>query len=422
MPDRATQRVVLVPHYHGAFRTLLDLATYLRERDIAEPLFVIHFDDRDAVLSQLREADIDYRLHRRYVIEKVPLLGQLIKLLRDRRFSRRLARRLPDVRAMVCTVETHRLEYALIPALNKRGVNTIVLQWAQSGGKDYYRRVRSRNEKPSLARRLRSACRRVFRGALAKTMNVQLPSSYGKGPARHFAVMGEYYKELFISEGVRPEKVQVTGHPEADYLYELAGQSSRPGWREDVAAEFDLDPRENIWLLGREAIAYFGLVSPEKDKADLTAALEILTQRAGGGQVVLKLHPRDSVDYYQFVAARFPGVRLIKDCDLYRLMSICDLYVSQISSTMMWALALDKPVISYDFNSQEQWRSFRDRPGIHQADTPEQFAQRLDEIQQPGFDEIQKHNCRLTKQRYMTFDGKARERIAELILRGPSES
>jgi len=253
-------------------------------------------------------------------------------------------------------------------------------------------------------------------------MDTQLASSYGKGPARHFAVMGEFYRELFISEGVRPEKIRVTGHPEADYLYELAEQSSRPGWRQDVAAEFDLDPSEDIWLLGREAIAYFGLVPPAKDAADLTAVLEILTEHAGGGQIILKLHPRDSLEYYEFVARRFPGVRIIKDCDLYRLISICNLYVSQISSTMMWAIGLNKPVISYDFNNQAGWHYFRDRPGILQANTPEQFAQRLGEVRQPGFGAIQEQNCRLTKQRYMTFDGRARERIAELILSGPGNS
>lgn len=400
----------------------MDLATYLREQDIAEPVFVIYFDNCSGVLSQLEDAGIDYRLHRRYLVEKAPLLGQIVKLLRDRRFSHGIARRLPDIRAMVCTVETHQLEYALIPVFNKQGINTIVLQWAQSGGKEYYQRVRTENEKPNLARKLRSACRRIFRGALAKTMDVQLASSYGKGAAKYFAVMGEFYRELFISEGVRPEKIRVTGHPEADYLYELAEQSSRPGWRQDVAAEFDLKASEDIWLLGREAIAYFGLVPPGKDAADLTAVLEILTEHANGGQIVLKPHPRDSLEYYKFVARRFPGVRIIKDCDLYRLISICDLYISQISSTMMWAIALNKPVISYDFNNQAQWHYFRDRPGILQADTPDQFAQRLGEVRQPGFDTIQEQNCRLTKQRYMTFDGRARERIAELILSGPGNS
>jgi len=266
----------------------LDLATYLREHDIAEPVFVIYFDNCDGVLSQLKDADIDYLLHPRYLIEKAPLLGQIVKLLRDGRFSRGIARRLPDIRAMVCTVETHQLEYALIPGFNKRGINTIVLQWAQSGGKEYYQRVRSENEKPSLARKLRGACRGALGWPLAKAMDIQLASSYGKGPAKYFAVMGEFYRELFISEGVRPAKIRVTGHPEADYLYELAEQSSRPGWRQDVASEFDLNPSEDIWLLGREAIAYFGLVPADKDEADLTAVLQILTEHAGDGQIVLK--------------------------------------------------------------------------------------------------------------------------------------
>jgi len=414
-PNRSIKSVILVPHYQGPFKILLELGQYLRSREIAEPVFVLYFDGHEEIAARLEEEGIKYFIHRHWRFESIPLLGQAASLYRDMRFSRDLLGRLGAVQALVCSVETHHLEYLLIPILNKRGVNTIVLQWAQTAGREYFRSVRGKDARRGIAHLLRTAIRKSSEKLLEKMMGLRFAASYGHGPAKHFAVMGQYSRELFLGEDVPEEKLVITGHPEMDYLYELSLEARGEDFRSGACKSLGLDDNRPIWILAREAVAHFGLVEPAKDREDLWAVLELLIRKGKEAQVILKLHPRDTVKYYEWVREQFPEVRVVKDCDFYRLVAVCDLFVSQISSTMMWALALDKPVISYDFNNQPYWHYYRDRPGILKADSPSLLEQRLEEITESGFADRQRRDCALARDRYMTFDGRAKERIARLI-------
>jgi len=409
------QKVVFIPHYKGSFTTLFQLALYLKDNNEAVPHFVLYFDDDSQARETLENHEIGFSIYKVRWFIKMPLIGPAIKIIADLIYSVRLLKRLSPVQAMICVVETHKLEYALISVLNRRDINTIVLQWAQTVPKEYYRSVGDKTKKVGVVSVLQDHFKKRMRGIVEKIFGVKFAESYGGGGAKYFAVMGPYYREMFFLQGVSEEKLVVTGHPEFDRLHELSFGIRSPSFKQAILEDFGLDSAKPIWILAREAIVYFKLVPHGKDKEDICTVLDILSEYHPQVQIILKLHPRDSEEYYDFVKQKFPHVILIHECDLYSLIAACDLYISQISNTMMWAVALDKPVISYDFNDQYYWHYFRDKEGFIKADSPSELAEKVQAINNNGISPEIYQNCQVAKQKYMILDGGACERIAELI-------
>lgn len=410
--------IIFIPHYKGSFATLFQLALYIKDKKEAVPHFVLYFEDDSQARKTLGNHNIDFSTYKVRWFTKMPLIGPLIKLVADLIYSVCLVNRLSPVQAMICAVETHKLEYALISVLNKRKINTIVLQWAQTVPKEYYQSVRNKTKPNNIVSMIRDRFKKHIRGVAEKIFRVKFAESYGDGDAKYFAVMGPYYRELFCSQGVSEKKLVVTGHPEFDRLHELSLGIKNPDLKQTILEDFGLDNAKPIWILAREAIVYFKLVSREKDKEDICTILEILSGYHPEVQIVLKLHPRDSSEYYDFVKQKFPHVIVIHECDLLSLVAACDLYISQISNTMMWAVALDKPVISYDFNNQSYWHYFRDKEGIIKADSPQELADKVRVVRNDGMTSEEYQDCQVAKWKYMILDGKASERIADLALLG----
>lgn len=401
--------VILVPHYKGAFETFFQLAMYLKDNGGSRPYFVFYFDADAELILKLKENHIGFTLYKNRYIFRLPAVGAVLKIIYDLLYSVRLFQLLTPVQAMVCAVEGHCLEYALISVLNRKKINTIVLQWAQSVPKDYYVYVNGQNNNWF------SFVKNGFKNCIAKLFGVRYARFYGDGQAKYFAVMGEYYRQMFLQQGVDKEKLVVTGHPEHDYLYELSKKPPQSDYQAAVKRSFNLDTAKPVWVYAREAISYFKLIAPEKDKQDIRTVLQILSRYLPQVQIVLKLHPRDSEDYYDFVRREFPHIIVVHSCNLYDLISISDLYVSQISSTMMWAIALDKPVITFDFNNQPYWHYFRDKEGLIKADSPEELAAAVSVVNEGNLGDDYYRQCQIARSKYMVLDGKACQRIYRLI-------
>ncbi len=404
------KKIIFIPHYKGSFMTLLLLALHAKENNLGVPHFVLYFEDDSKVRQALEEHQIDFTIYKRSYFVNLSIIGKLFKPVADLTYSSRLISLLSPVQAVVCVMENTEIEYALISVANKRNINTIVVQWAQTSPKEYYQSFRSSSEN-----RLLLYSRKFVKRLVEKTLGFRYMEFYGDGNAKYFAVMGDYYYDMFSKQGISKNKLVVTGHPEYDYLYELSQKTRNPEVKQSIINDLGFDHKKPLWVLAREAIVYFELISEQKDKQDLRTILEILSEYHPQVQLVLKMHPRDDEQYYQFVREKFPHIVLIHDCNLYKLIAVCDLYISQISNTMMWAVALDKMVVSYDFNDQPYWQHSRDKDAFIKVDTVEQFRTVIKTINGNSFGKNNPQKYKNTKQKFMSFDGKACQRISNLI-------
>jgi hypothetical protein len=159
---------------------------------------------------------------------------------------------------------------------------------------------------------------------LAGTSTTGLSNAYDL-----FFVASEGYKELFISKGVDPSKIQVTGIPNFDHATQYF-HNSFPYRNYVLAATSDR----------RETFNY------ENRKKFIQKVFDI----AHGRQVIFKLHPNENweraIREIQKIA---PKTLVYTDININHLIANCDVLITKHSTVVYIGMALGKEVYS-DFS------------------------------------------------------------------------
>ena len=434
----------LIPHYYASLdTTLLPIAKALRASYDIEPLFLIRYPEFIRSVELLKKHNMSYQivdlgtenLHLSYQsdlswLNPMRYLYSIKSVIRHKEQMMGIAQKLIDYYnpiGVFVVGESLQFEVFVIECANQRNIATVLVQWAFTAPREYYERC-DRWERLNTKKQFRrlplvlqpiAQLRFKFNKSIQKWIyrDIKIAQFIGDGNARYMTVFGEYHKELFSSQGVPLEKIHVTGHPQDDILFHLRTESDNPEYRARVCTELGLDAEKKIIILAREAIVHFELMSEKEDKDDLKFILKQICTMGDHYQVVLKLHLRDEASYYAFVTAELPKVKIIQYCDFYSLISICELFIAQISSTILWALALAKPVISYDFHGIHA-PYIRSLAGIVHTDSRDEFYEILRKcLTNRVFKEQLVRDSQTTCDRYMKLDGHATERIIDLIVR-----
>lgn len=141
-----------------------------------------------------------------------------------------------------------------------------------------------------------------------------------------FCVASEGYKNLFISKGINPEKIRVTGIPNFDNYDDL------------LSSDF---PHDNFVLVAtsdmRETYKY------ENRKNFILEAVKI----ANGKKLIFKLHPNENIQRAEKEINRYaPGALVFHDIPIEKMIPKCSKLITRYSSVVYKALALGKEVIS----------------------------------------------------------------------------
>lgn len=162
---------------------------------------------------------------------------------------------------------------------------------------------------------------------LASTSTTGLSDAYDL-----FCVASEGYKDLFISKGVDPNKIKVTGIPNFD----------------NVKKHLDNDfPHKSYALVAtsdaRETFKY------ENRKKFIYEAIE----KSEGKQLIFKLHPNEKVERATAEINKYaPGALVYSDGNTNEMIANSDILITQYSTVVYIGLALGKKCYSY-FNMDE---------------------------------------------------------------------
>ncbi len=159
---------------------------------------------------------------------------------------------------------------------------------------------------------------------LASTSTTGLSDAYKK-----FCVASEGYKELFISKGVKPEKLVVTGIPNFD--------NCKKYYNNDF-------PHKNFVLVAtsdmRETLKY------ENRKAFIQKCFKI----ASGQKLIFKLHPNENVERATAEINTYaPGAIVYSTGKVEEMIANCNTLITRYSSVAYVGIALGKKVYS-DFD------------------------------------------------------------------------
>lgn len=141
-----------------------------------------------------------------------------------------------------------------------------------------------------------------------------------------FCVASDGYKELFISKGIKPFKIRVTGIPNFDDYNELL-KSDFPNKDFVLVATSDM----------RETYKY------ENRKEFIKKAVEI----AGSKQLIFKLHPNEKIKRAVKEINKYaPSALIYYNIPIEPLIAKCDILITRYSSVVYKAIVLGKKVIS----------------------------------------------------------------------------
>jgi hypothetical protein len=147
-----------------------------------------------------------------------------------------------------------------------------------------------------------------------------------------FCVASEGYKDLFISKGVNPEKIVVTGIPNFDNCAQYL-DNDFPYKRFVLVATSDM--RETYKFENRKKFIKYA-----KDTAD-------------GKQIIFKLHPNENYERAVKEINQFaPGSLIFQKEKIDPMIANCDILITRFSSVVYIGLALGKKVYS-DFGVDE---------------------------------------------------------------------
>ena len=219
-------------------------------------------------------------------------------------------------------------------------------------------------------------------------------------------------KDDFINLGWPPERVFVVGQPRLDSIFRKDFDKDK------FLSTLDISRYKNIVLLATQPLLSFW---SWKDHKEFIAAIVTAIDNFPDEELVIKLHPEESLEDYQEILKELDreSIRLYKDIDIYDLINACNLLMTTHSTTALEAMILDKPVLCIDFTGRCPISIYTDDEaaiGIHrQADLTSAIDKALHDPQTGQ--ELEQGRKRFLSKNIYKPDGQTSKRVAELIIR-----
>jgi hypothetical protein len=235
---------------------------------------------------------------------------------------------------------------------------------------------------------------------------------WGLGGATKYAVMGEFYKRLLVSHGVPPHKVVITGYPLFDLVPNRISIYDEQATFEKIGLEKD----KGLVLFTAQAFVEDG-VWPASYRRFLVRSIIDSVERLGL-QLIIKVHPRENIEEYEKLSGCTKStVMVLKHYDLHELLLASDVVITVSSTTGLWSLVYNKPLIVVTCFPVPYYNIFEE-VGLR-VDRMEDLTKVLEQVfeDQNIKSVLSKKREIFLREHAYKLDGQASRRIAKLILK-----
>jgi len=228
------------------------------------------------------------------------------------------------------------------------------------------------------------------------------------------AVYGPYHKDLLTKVSAYPENsVVVTGQPRYDRLHHMEKIYSRLS----ALKEYGISSRHRVVLWATQC---HGL-SMEENISNFRAVLGAIAGISNTA-LIIKQHPGEAENYTRMIRDFVRGSKsnvLITSgtSDMYEQLFICDLLIAKHSTTVIEAVALDKPVIILNLMGKEGAEYSVDyvREGIAtEVHREEELRPAIEKLLRDD-SELSRNRKKFIERHLYKIDGKATERVVRII-------
>lgn len=230
------------------------------------------------------------------------------------------------------------------------------------------------------------------------------------GQADVLAVESPRMMRHYRNEGLPEEKLRLTGTLFDDSLAACA--RDRQHRLAKLAVQYGFNPKKRLLLCGLPTDFTYRHLSNFNNYQRL---IDFWIQHiAGVKNMNVLFHPHPSITPEQITYIASKPIVLAKE-NIAELIPLCDLFITSISSTIRWAIALGIPVINYDVY-KFRLHDFDDAAGVLTVEEPADFLHELQKMTEDAawLEEIARQQRSLSS-RWGIFDGKSNERILDFI-------
>lgn len=232
--------------------------------------------------------------------------------------------------------------------------------------------------------------------------------------------MLEYYKSMGFSE----EQLELTGAAYDDLLH--LKESESKGTEEKLQKILGLKSDKPILLCAWPTDQYGSRNIPLEFKSyeDLChawAASLALVRNVTDYQIVIRPHPVTDLDFLKKILKQYKLHKNLTLVDTLEIVSISDVFVACVSSTLRWAIALGIPSINYDCYCYG-YTDFNTGKGTSTIESYSEYENALLQLcgNQNTYSESQKEQ-RMVAKEWAMLDGNSLERITGLLEKLSSE-
>ncbi|MCF2141417.1 MAG: UDP-N-acetylglucosamine 2-epimerase [Candidatus Lokiarchaeota archaeon] len=252
---------------------------------------------------------------------------------------------------IIQTNDTNLINNVIVSTAKKKNILTLVIQWAQTAPEDYYLKLKSLNTNhKELTKKTH-----ITHWFLHKLTNFmlkisQIPKfnkkSLAQGNSDYVFVINDYTKKLLIKQGVKKEKIYISGST----AYDDALSINLPK-REEIKKKIGIN-NNNITILFISQPFYVKDIRIMKKEKQIQYIKDIIvffnnfyqTQNKEVN-IILKLHPVELKKDYIELTDSCKNILILSDFNNLELIKISDLCVGFSSTLLQSVIIMKKPIL-----------------------------------------------------------------------------
>jgi len=169
------------------------------------------------------------------------------------------------------------------------------------------------------------------------------PYVMGCGKVDILCLNNNYYKNLYIKNGVINKKIRVLGDISYDRLYTRLANKKKI--KEVIIKKYDLDNQKKIIVIGLPQLGEHNLLPWDQHWEEINFLVNSACNLKQN--ILISLHPKMDKNNYEFLESKF-CCKILEE-KLVNVLPIADLFVASYSSTVVWSILCGIKTIVVDF-------------------------------------------------------------------------
>ncbi len=239
---------------------------------------------------------------------------------------------------------------------------------------------------------------------------------YGRGDSLKIAVFGEATKRMLISEGVSPKKLEITGNPKFDLLYQFKDYPKKKLLQKKWGIKSD----RKVVLILTQWFVEAGIWTTDQRNLFISEIVSAIVTLEKNIQLIIKLHPpHEKKEDYLKILENFEDFNIspiiFNSEPIHEIIASSDVIVSVSSTAALEAMAMEKSVLIVNLFNEKSPLFFKNSGALY-VDKRDQIFSSLKKLLYCPDRVIDKNKMdKFVYEQAYIIDGNASKRIVDLI-------